>query len=369
MKLAINGYRLEGHQTGVARYLVSLLHEWDHAPGPFTRIRLFSRNPDKDPRVPTLRTIRHVSLTPWLPYLVCEQVLLRFNAKADMLFCPANTMPVGYTGPCVVTIHDLLHEVMPETFPMWARVRHAALYKYSARHASQVLTVSENSRNDIIRIYGIPESKVRVIPLAAASCFGALEDRRPIDEARERFNIGSRPYVLFVGKLSVRRSIPMLLRAFAQLVHRLDMPHALVLVGANHLDMPLNLWLKETGLDGRVVHLPRVSDDDLVALYNGAECFVLTSLYEGFGLPVVEAMACGCPVVVFRNSSLAEVGGDAVFYPEAAEEECLAKALYTVLDSATLRADLRMRGLGRAGQFSWHRTATETLDALAQAAS
>jgi glycosyltransferase involved in cell wall biosynthesis len=122
-------------------------------------------------------------------------------------------------------------------------------------------------------------------------------------------------------------------------------------------------------LTDRVTHLTRISDKDLTTLYNGADCFVLPSTYEGFGLPLIEAMACGCPVVVFRNSSLAEIGGDAVRYPETEDEKGLIEAFRDVLGSSSLRDDLSARGLKRAAQFSWSNTAQQTLSALEEAAN
>ena len=367
MRLAINGYRLRGPLTGVPRYLLSLLREWERDPGPFTDIRVFTQPPPPRAHAPTFATIRTCSTTPWVPYVVSEQVLLPWHADADILFCPANTMPVGYRRPCVVTIHDVLQEIMPGTFPWWARLRHAPLYRYSARRATLVLTDSENSKAGILRYYRLPGDRVRVIPLAAAPCFRPLDDSRKVAAVRQRQGVGAGPYVLFVGKLSVRRNIPLLLKAVARAAGQ-ESGRRLILVGVNHLKLPLARLVAEAGLDGRVLHRCHVSDDDLVALYNGAGCLALPSLYEGFGLPVLEAMACGCPVVVFRNSSLVEVGGDAACYPETADEDGLTLALRAVLDSPALRDKLRVRGLRRAAQFSWRRTAEQTLQALEEAA-
>lgn len=368
MRLAINGYRLEGPQTGVARYLVSLLREWDLRPGPLRQIHLFSRLAAGDPRLREFRSIRHVSLVPWLPYGVCEQLLLPASGEADVLFCPANTMPVGYRKPSVVMVHDTLQEIMPRSFSLWARCRYTWLYRLSAKRATLVLTNSENTKADVVRHFKVPPEKVRVIPLAAAECFRVRPDTGPAAAALGQRGLGPRPFLLFVGKLSVRRCVPMLIRVFGQLVHRDRLAHQLVIVGQNHLGLPLKELARAFGIDDRILHLPRVSDEELVALYNRADCLVLPSLYEGFGLPIVEAMACGCPVIVFRNSALAEVGAGAVHYPASSSAEGLLEALQAVLSSPVLRAELRQKGLERAREFSWNRTARETLAALEQAA-
>ncbi len=370
MRLAINGFRLGGAITGVPRYLASLLDEWDKDTRPFARMDLFVRHHATGAENIGFKNINTSQITPIVPYSFAEQFLLPLYARgADLLFCPSFIMPIGYKKPCVVTIHDTLQEIMPESFPFWARLRSAPLYRYSARNATLVLTDSENSREDIIRYYRVPENKVRVIHLAAAPCFRVLDNHEAAAKARDGMGLDERPYILFVGKLSVRRNIPALLGAFARLVREEGAPHRLVLVGVNHLGIPLHELITGPDLVERVTHLSRISDQDLAALYNGADCFVLPSSYEGFGLPLIEAMACGCPVVVFRNSSLAEIGKDAVRYPATEDEEGLVEALREVLGSGSLREDLSVRGLKRAAQFSWQKTAQQTLGALEEAAN
>ena len=370
MKLAIHGLRLSGPLTGVTRYLLSLLDEWKREPGMSDDICVYTHRPLNKQQLIRLQETRYEALSMCMPYILAEQLLLPRKAKAaDVLFCPAFTIPIGYRRPCVVTIHDTLLEVMPESFPFWARLRYAPLFRYSARHATIVLTDSQSSKRDILRFYQVPEEKVRVTPLAAAPCFRLLQDRTVVEEARQRYGLGEDPFVLFVGKLSARRNIPMLLEAFSRTVGASNLPHRLVLVGVNHLHLPLQTLIARTGLTRRVIHVEEISDEDLTALYNAADTFVLPSLYEGFGLPPLEAMACGCPTILFRNSSLAEVGGDAAAYPTSSDFAGLSETLRLVLTSGSLRQDLQARGLERAKLFSWTRTARQVRGALEEAAS
>jgi glycosyltransferase involved in cell wall biosynthesis len=368
VRLAIHGFRVLGNLTGVPRYLLNLLRQWDEEPGPFNSIALLTHRPWNGERAPAYANVQKVPLRPRLPYALAEQFLLPRFARADVLFCPAYTMPVGYRGRCVVTIHDMMQELIPDSFPWWCRLRYGPLYRYSARRADLVLTDSEHSKDDIVRIYGLAEHKVRAIPLASDVCFRPLDDQARITSARRELGIVDRPSVLFVGKLSKRRNIPMLLEAFSRAVRAAVVPHALVLVGVNHLELPLDKLVSEFDLTGRLVHRNDVDDERLIALYNGADCMVYPSSYEGFGLPPLEAMSCGCPVILFRNSSLIEVGGDAAHFAGSPTTDGLTDALVTVLRSPAYRDDLRARGLEQSKRFCWKRTARETLAALEEVA-
>jgi glycosyltransferase involved in cell wall biosynthesis len=279
-----------------------------------------------------------------------------------VLFCPSYVAPLTFRGKFVVTVHDAIHEVMPEAFPRRDRYR-ALLYRHSARRAALVVTGSEAARRDLIHHYGLPATRVRAIPLGA--------DALPVgtDDACVRASLGlaATPFVLFVGKFTRRRRLMELVEMTAKL-EAAGRPHALVLVGDDPHGFPLAERARELGIADRVRILGPLDDHEVAALYRAADVFIYPSEYEGFGLPVVEAMAAGTPVVTLDNTSLVEIaGGAAVLLPDANPLK-MAAAVEDVLDDTTLRADLIARGRRRARGYTWSATADATLAALQDAA-
>lgn len=363
--LGVDAERLSGTRAGVARYLAALLAEWARADLPFERVTLYTPSPIP----PELLPARHRYSIRVLPSrgprgAWAHWTLSRAAQEADVLFCPSYVVPLAYRGRSVVTIHDTIHETMPETFPrrtLWTR---RPLYRLSARRADLVLTDSESSKRDVERAYGLPEARVVAIPLGVGGAFrGVAAAER--ERVRNRYGLGSSRFVLFVGKLSRRRNLPTLARAFA------DLPHAdalLVLAGENHLGLPLEELAAELGIAERVRVLGHVPDGDLPALYAAATVFAYPSSYEGFGLPVVEAMAAGTAVLTVDNSSLGEVAGDAALVLADVTVDSLTDGLARLLADEGLRHELERRGEERSRAFSWPETARRTIDAIASVA-
>jgi glycosyltransferase involved in cell wall biosynthesis len=369
MQLGINAKRLTGERTGVGRYVLNLLKAWNQMPLPFERIVVYTFD-TLDERVPELSsTFKVANLRTRLPTILLEHPVLASKARGvDLLFSPSNMLPVGYRGKCVVTIHDMIQELFPETFPWWARYRHAPFYRYSAKRADRICTDSENSKRDICKYYEVDPAKVKAIPLAADAIFRPIDDPDAIRELRRRYALGDEPILLFVGKLSKRRHIPNLLQAIKELKMAGDLPHRLVIVGPDHSGVGIERLIEEQRLGGDVAYLRYISDDDLVLLYNAAEVFIYPSDYEGFGLPVLEAMACGTAVITSGNSALVEVTGDTALHLKSASAPDLAEAISALVTNTALRTVLAQRGLERSTMFSWDRTAKETMDLLATVA-
>jgi glycosyltransferase involved in cell wall biosynthesis len=227
------------------------------------------------------------------------------------------------------------------------------------RHAAAIIADSSATRTDIIARLKVDPSRIHVIPLGVSAHFSARdtgEARRRIGEA---LSIDA-PYILALGTLEPRKNLTTVLNAYARLGS--DAP-ILVLAGARGWkDSPVFEQVKRAGLSARVVFSGFVSDGLLPDLYAGARAFVYPSLYEGFGLPVLEAMACGVPVITSKTSSLPEVAGDAALLIDPTDVDELADAMQRVLSDASLSDELRKRGLRRASHFTWERTARETLD-------
>jgi len=367
MHLGICAQRLAIVQTGVARYLANLLAEWTQKPLPFKRVTLFSPRPLMGVAA---RYSQVIGGTRW-PHFVWEHLWIPLQARRhqiDVLFCPGYVVPLGYRGRCVVTIHDVMQAAIPQDFPFSARLHHAPLYRYSARRADKILTVSVASFQDIQSYYRVPPSRIVVIPLAAEATFhpGRDDDGMVV---RERYQLGQAPLILFVGKFSRRRHLPALIEAFARLVQQNRVPHLLVLVGVNPLHVPIEQLAQNVGVGNRVVHIGYVPNDDLARLYRSADVFIYPSEMEGFGLPVLEAMASGTPVITLRRPVLIEVAGDAAWYAETGTPAALHAAMEAVVGDNALREELRRKGLERAHAFSWAGTAQRTLEVLLQVAS
>src|SRR5262245_4877065 len=272
---------------------------------------------------------------------------------------PFYTLPLSLPCPAIVTIHDVTFSLHPEWFPLRARVAFGLFAPRAARRAAHVLTVSERSRRDIIERYGVPAGRVTAVPLAAGATFTPRSDEE-IERAARLHGL-KRPYLLHLGSLHPRRNLDRLLDAFAGLGEEAANV-TVVLVG--RLERPyraLDPMIRARGLAGRVVHLGYVPDEDLPAIISGALALVYPSLYEGFGLPILEAMACGTPVVTSNVSALPETAGDAALLVDPLSTGEIAKALRSIMTEPDLRARLREAGLARASGFSWRRAAEGTL--------
>ena len=283
--------------------------------------------------------------------------------RLDLVHDPNGIAP--FLGPSwgagrVVTLHDTFAYVAPEAHDGFDTWRYRSLLPPAARRAAGVITVSQCSRRDLVRFLKLDPVRVHVTAEGVEACFRPLPDDQQRASVLQRYGI-MRPYLLYVGGLNGRKNIPRLLEAYAHL--RAQHPAVtLVIAGRRQWQAgAIDEAFRRLALEGRVHFTGYVADADLPALYSAAELFVFPSLYEGFGLPPLEAMACGTPVVTTNVSSLSEVVGDAALTVDPYDSSALAAALERALTDSALRAELRRKGLQRAAQFSWERTARETL--------
>jgi len=282
---------------------------------------------------------------------------------------PVDVLHVQYTAPpfcrvpVVVTIHDLAFERMPETFTRRGSFQLKLTVRRTAKKAARIATVSEYSRQDLLDIYKLPPEKVVVTYNGVESSFTTQPSvQNEVEEIRRRFGI-SRDFLLAVGSLQPRKNLVRLIRAYARLrSERQDFRPQLVIVGrklwlANEIfdEVKKQRWADDVILTGYV------ADEDLPALYRAARAFVYPSLFEGFGLPPLEAMACGTPVVTSDVSSLPEIAGDAALLIDPNDERALANALIEVVNNDRLRAELREKGIAQAKKFTWRDAAEKTL--------
>jgi glycosyltransferase involved in cell wall biosynthesis len=285
--------------------------------------------------------------------------------RTDVYHGPAVFLPhvkLGYRT--VVTIHDLVSFLFPETVPRKYSLYMRLMTRLAARSADRIIAVSEATKADLVRTLRVPVTKIAVIHEAVGPEFARPLPSGAVGAVAERYGLRS-PYCLFVGNLEPRKNLPRLIEAFAEVRRRLarsPRPPQLVLVGTRAwLHSGILRAVESRGLGADVVFTDYVPLADLPALYAGATCFVFPSLYEGFGLPVLEAMAAGAPVVAARAGSIPEVAGDAALLVDAQRSGELATALETLLTDAPLRERLIERGRARAARFDWETVARQTL--------
>jgi len=282
---------------------------------------------------------------------------------ADLLHVQYVRPPVSDV-PCVTTIHDISYEHFPALFTRRTRLRMRLSIRWSARHSALVLTGSQHAREDLLSTYGLPEDRVEVTPYAADSSFRRLDS----GSVRDRLDRLSLPadYLLCVGNLQPRKNLPRLLEAYARLPA--DVRPPMVVVGqAAWLYEEIHRSVRGLSLEGAVHFTGFVETEDLVALYNGAAVFAYPSLFEGFGLPVLEALACGTPTLTSDRSSLPEVAGDATILVDPESVEAIADGLERLLCDRELRTSLQVAGPAQAARFSWNRCGTMTADAYRRA--
>ena len=262
--------------------------------------------------------------------------------------------------PVVVTVHDVAFLSHPEWFSPRDRLVLRAGAWLTRRRAARLLTLSEFSREEIVRRLGVSSVRVTAIPLAAGDAFTPAGDPAASAEALARLGI-RKPYILAVGNLQPRKNLSRLIDAFAEAKRSGGLPHTLVLAGrAQWKSHRIFRSARDAGLLDAVLFTGYVAECDLPHLYREAELFAYPSLYEGFGLPVLEAMACGTPVVASNAASIPEVAGGAAILVDPLDTAALARALLEAAGSPERRRDMRERGLARARQFSWGRAAADT---------
>lgn len=274
------------------------------------------------------------------------------------------TAPLACPVPVVATVHDVSYLEHPEYFTRERALQLKWTVRRTVQRAAKILTGSESARNSILKVYGgLAEDKVVVVPIAASPAFRRISREAAAAAVCDRFALAA-PFLLGVGDLQPRKNQIGLIRAFARLTREYpQLPHNLVLAGKPTWFAPrIYQAARESGVADRIRFLGFVSDQELLHLYNACDVFVFPSYYEGFGIPVLEAMACGRAVVCSNTSSLPEVadGAGLLFDPYSVNE--MVRAMADLLLDSELRSRMERLGLQRAAQFSWKRAAQETLD-------
>lgn len=278
--------------------------------------------------------------------------------RLDVLHAPVNVGPFLGRTPTVVTVHDLAFMIYPEQYPAAKRHYLRLMTSLSVRRASRVIAVSEATARDVEQYLRVPANRISAIPNGVDPSMAPVDDPRRQAELRNRYQLPER-WLLFVGTLQPRKNLIGLLRALASVAGEIDLP-LVVAGGKGWMYSDVFAEVKTLGISNRVLFVDYVAPQELALWYSAATAFVYPSLYEGFGLPVLEAMACGTPVLTSSVSSLPEVAGDAAIRVDPTNSEQIGAGLVKIVTDAPLREELRRRGLEQAARFSWEETARRT---------
>jgi glycosyltransferase involved in cell wall biosynthesis len=349
----------EGYAYHLIRTIIPLARERGH------RLRLYFNTPPTGGLFPENESVESVVIPRgrmWTHTRLRQELATR---PPDIFYTPAHVIPLGYRGPSAATIHDLGYEYFPESHPR----RQLAYLRWSTRHnarsARVIIADSNATRDDLIRLYHIDSAKIAVVYPGIDAELRRTEDVNQIETACVRQGI-RRPYLLYLGTLQPRKNLVRLVEAYAaSRLHEQEV--MLVLAGKSG-------WLAQKILDGIDRQPPAVRDRVRVTGYigeteknlllSGATALVFPSLYEGFGFPVLEAQACGTPVICANTSSLPEVAGDAAWLVDPLDVAGLAEAMVSITENRGLREELFDRGYRNLDRFQWESTAVRVLDLL-----
>ena len=355
MKIGFDARMID--HPGIGRYIKSLLPEMIKQ-SPEDEFVVFGNVTSLSRSIPR----EGVRMVEWEApaYSLREQLAAPYAAhKLDILHIPHFNIPLSYRGRMVVTIHDLIYLLFPGSVSSPLARKYASfMIEKAVNRAHKVISVSKHTRSDLLKLYGEDlSSKISVVYEAGGKDFHKIEDKTRIADVRSRYRL-DKNIILYVGSVKPHKNVGALLKVF-ELLRSWDIPHQLVICGR---------WDKKEDelkdmLRGRYVrYLGEVPTKDLAVLYSISDVLVHLSLYEGFGLTVLEAMQCGTPVVVSDSSSLPEVVGDAAFMVPSGDVRKAADVVYNVLINKDLSSGLVKKGLERSRGFSWSQAARETLE-------
>jgi glycosyltransferase involved in cell wall biosynthesis len=364
LQVAVDGRSLHGERTGVGTYTSNLLEQLLLL-APSIRILLVTSQ-DLPPagwmgaervqvlKIPSLSRNNFL----WTNLSLTRQLKTR---SFDVFHSPGYTVPLWLPAPSVVTIHDISYAAHPEWYPYGNSAVRKTWYRLSARSADCILTVSEFSRREIMRVYGVPEEKIHVVSLGVdRRKFRKIDHREPLDNLKRRYGL-SGDFLLFVGDIHRRRNVKRIIEAFHAIKEHKFERLELVLIG-RILDS--STCVSDTNGFPQSRHiraLGYVPEEDLAMFYSLAKAFVFPSFYEGFGLGVLEAMTCGCPVIVSRGTACEEIAGEAAVLVDPADTGSIADAAVGILENRDLAARHSEAGLIRSQQFTWRKTAEQTM--------
>lgn len=373
-RIALNAQLLrleEGYRSaGISRYSFNLLNALDRAPHEFD-LDIFCNEPHAFAQFPRLNVhLTRFQTTLPLLRILWEQFVLPLHLALDhfdLLHSLAFVSPVATQVRGVVTVYDLSFILYPEYFRPLNRLYLTWGTRRSVRLARRIIAISSSTRNDLMRLFNVPQDKIDVVLPGIEPNFLSNGDPNAVERIRAARNLPEH-FVLFLGTREPRKNIPTLIRAFARVKRTLSVPHRLVIAGGRGWkDEAIQSTIIECGLENEVSLPGFVPPEELPYWYRAADAFVYPSQYEGFGLPALEALASGTPVITSDVSALPEAVGDAAIRVDPTNPDELANALTRVLTDRALRDELHVRGPIHASKFTWGRAADLTLQTYRRA--
>ncbi|MBU0707436.1 glycosyltransferase family 4 protein [Patescibacteria group bacterium] len=392
MKIGIDASRANLEQkTGTEWYSYKLIQEFKKIADPQDQFFLYSKDKLKYGLEKLPDNFVSVVLS-WFPKFMWTQLRLSINQlfnKPDVLFVPAHTIPIIHAKPTVLTVHDVGFERMTELYstknigPKGWKKRliyvfvkiitlgkygsneldyHRWSMRYALKNAAKIIVPSKFTKDEIVNIFKVEPKKIKVIMHGVdIERYYPIEDRGETKKVLHKYMI-SDPFVLYIGRLEEKKNTQGLVSAFALMKKKYQLPHKLVLVGSPGFGFDkVRNEILNSGLSREIIMTGYVDGQDIVYLVNGADVFVLPSYYEGFGLPVIEAMACGTPVITSLRASLPEVAGNAAILVNPSDYDELSEAMNNVISNQKLRQRMVSLGYERIKMFNWANCATETL--------
>lgn len=288
-----------------------------------------------------------------------------FTTKMDLLFIPAYFMPfINNPGlKMVVAIHDLASEYFPEAYTLKHKVLSHNLQKLESQEATKIITISNSTKSDIVKFNHINPKKISVVYFGLDHKYFQPVQGDKLEKILSKFNLKKERYFLYVGTIQPRKNISRIIEGFANVLKQTkDQNLQLVLAGGKGwLSDEIYQLPQKLGIESSVKFLGRVDNNDLPALYSGALAFVFPSLYEGFGMPILEAMSCETPVITSKTSSLGEIAQEAALLVDPEKIDEIAHAMVLLIQDTKLRKNLMKKGVQRVNDFSWEKAARETL--------
>jgi len=368
MTIGIDASRAnKSEKTGTEWYSYHLIQELKKITDPKDQFILYSREKLRG-ETGDLPPNWQSRVLGWPPKKLWTQARLSFEMwqrPPEMLFIPAHTIPLIHPDKVVTTCHDVAFLRLPQAYDWMSLKYHEFAIKFAVRHATKIIAVSEFTKSEIVDFFKISPERIAVVPNGYdGERYKVIDDREAVAKVLQKYKI-SEPYILYLGRLELKKNTPGLIEAFKILKKNYQQPLKLVLVGQPGFGFQkVTKAIVENNLQGDVIMPGWVAREDLPYLVNGAKLFVFPSFYEGFGIPILEAMACGTPVVAAGIPALREVAGEAAYLVDPYSPENMAEGINRVLTDDHLREDLKIRGLDRARQFSWTRSARETWEVL-----
>lgn len=376
LRIAVDARWLTKSSGGIITYLLNLLAYLPRIDEGNTYFILYNKEQSREEMAEITSSPNNFSFLPCCaePYSFREQLelpsILRKH-RCDILHSPHFMVPL-YPLPTklIITIHDLIPLKFRRFLPISSKVRRLfGIYRFllarSAHHADHIITDSQNSAGDIISMLRINPQRISIIPPGVSPTFQPEHNARKIKATRQKWGI-SKPYLLFVGRQDYNKNLRIVVEAFLTL-RRLGYDLMLVLITEEgEYYHQVEGYIQEDGAEKDVLLTGCITLEDLVSLYNGALCLLMPSLYEGFGLPALEAMACGTPAIISRAASLPEVAGDAGIYVAPHRDDQIVSAVEKLINDADWRKRISQAGIQRSAQFSWEETAMKTLQVYQQ---